>query len=78
MDHYLFGLLQYQMLNGNKVSDGFMVKAWIEMVKLFNGKFGLTITKMLSIDTNIWGSNVMIQIMGCLEIGRNSNLWDYV
>ena len=41
------------MLNGNKVSDGFMVKAWIEMVRLFNGKFGLTITKMLSVDTNI-------------------------
>ncbi|KAK7843296.1 hypothetical protein CFP56_012751 [Quercus suber] len=33
MDYYLFGLLQYQMLNVNKVSDGFMVKAWIEMNK---------------------------------------------
>ena len=47
MDLYLIELLRYQVLNGNKVGDGFVVKAWIETVRLFNGKFGLTITKIL-------------------------------
>ena len=44
MDLYLIELLRYQVLNGNKVGDGFVVKAWIETVRLFNGKFGLTIS----------------------------------
>ena len=30
MDLYLIELLRYQVLNGNKVGDGFVVKAWIE------------------------------------------------
>ena len=50
MDHCLIELLRYQVLNGNKVSDEFMAKALIEMVT--DGKFGLTVTKMLwGIDT---------------------------
>ena len=82
MDHYLIELLRYQVLDGNKVSDEFVAKALIEMVT--DGKFGLTVTKMLwGIDTNIWGSNIMTQrfflnIVGCLEVRRNGNLWDYV
>ena len=82
MDHYLIELLWYQVLDGNKVSDEFVAKALIEMVT--DGKFGLTVTKMLwGIDTNIWGSNIMTQrfflnIVGCLEVRRNGNLWVYV
>ena len=37
MDHFL---------NRDKVGDGFVAKAWIEMVRLFNGKFGLTVSKI--------------------------------
>ena len=45
MDHYLIELLRYQVLDGNKVSDEFVAKALMEMVT--DGKFGLTVTKML-------------------------------
>ena len=40
MDRYLIELLQDQVLRGNKIGHGFVAKAWIEMVRLFNAKFG--------------------------------------
>ncbi|XP_030958291.1 L10-interacting MYB domain-containing protein-like [Quercus lobata] len=40
MDHYLIESLQDQVLRGNKIGNGFVVEAWIEMVRLFNAKFG--------------------------------------
>ncbi|KAG2667698.1 hypothetical protein I3760_15G128000 [Carya illinoinensis] len=40
MDRYLIELLQDQVLSGNKIGHGFVAEAWIEMVKLFNAKFG--------------------------------------
>ena len=40
MDHYLIELLQDQVLRGNKIGHGFVAEAWIEMVRLFNAKFG--------------------------------------
>ena len=33
-------LLQDQALRGNKIGHGFVAEAWIEMVRLFNAKFG--------------------------------------
>ena len=36
MDRYLIELLQYQVQIGHK----FVSEAWIEMVRLFNAKFG--------------------------------------
>ena len=33
-------LLQDQVLRGNKIGHGFVAEAWIEMVRLFNAKFG--------------------------------------
>ena len=40
MDRYLIELLQDQVLRGNKIGHGFVSEAWIEMVGLFNVKFG--------------------------------------
>ncbi|XP_062144294.1 uncharacterized protein LOC133851750 isoform X2 [Alnus glutinosa] len=40
MDRYLIELLQDQVLRGNKIGHGFVAEAWIEMVRLFNAKFG--------------------------------------
>ncbi|KAF5469203.1 hypothetical protein F2P56_013293 [Juglans regia] len=40
MDRYFIELLQDQVLSGNKIGHGFVAEAWIEMVKLFNAKFG--------------------------------------
>lgn len=40
MDRYLIELLQDQVLKGNKIGHGFVAEAWIEMVRLFNVKFG--------------------------------------
>lgn len=40
MDRYLIELLQDQVLSGNKIGHGFVAEAWIEMVRLFNTKFG--------------------------------------
>ena len=40
MDRYLIELLQDQVLRGNKIGHGFVAEGWIEMVRLFNAKFG--------------------------------------
>ncbi|RVX18770.1 L10-interacting MYB domain-containing protein [Vitis vinifera] len=40
MDHYFIDLLLDQVLRGNKIGQGFITQAWIEMVTLFNMKFG--------------------------------------
>ena len=40
MDRCLIDLLLDQVLRGNKIGQGFITQAWIEMVKLFNMKFG--------------------------------------
>ena len=40
MDCCLIDLLLDQVLRGNKIGQGFITQAWIEMVKLFNMKFG--------------------------------------
>lgn len=40
MDHCLIDLLLDQVLRGNKIGQGFITQAWIEMVTSFNMKFG--------------------------------------
>ena len=40
MDRYLIELLLDQMLRGNKIGHKFVSKAWIEMDRLYNAKFG--------------------------------------
>lgn len=40
MDHYFVDLLQDQALRGNKIGLELTTEAWIEMIKLFNERFG--------------------------------------
>ncbi|KAJ9180208.1 hypothetical protein P3X46_008483 [Hevea brasiliensis] len=40
MDRYLIDLLQDQALRGNKIGHELTTEAWIEMIKLFNERFG--------------------------------------
>ena len=54
MDRYLIELLPEQVLRGNKIGHGFVSEAWIEMVGLFNAKYGCHMTKMVrGKDTNL-------------------------
>ncbi|GLT76089.1 hypothetical protein SLA2020_477700 [Shorea laevis] len=40
MDRFLIDLLLDQVYNGNKLGQTFITQAWIEMITLFNAKFG--------------------------------------
>ncbi|KAA8536885.1 hypothetical protein F0562_029363 [Nyssa sinensis] len=40
MDHYFIDLLLDQVQRGNRIGHAFITQAWIEMVTLFNAKFG--------------------------------------
>lgn len=74
MDHYFIDLLLDQVLRGNKIGQGFITQAWIEMVTSFNMKFGSRYDKDVLKNRYRYLRKQYNDITALLE--RNEFLWD--